>query len=95
MLCSRSPKNHVENGANFLSSDDKTEIVTITKETEAKMSDLKNDYSYEGIADGKQQEQGKPNWEEGKSEQDPHAETEEVKNKNTKQWWRSWTFQAF
>lgn len=61
MLCSRSPKNHVENGANFLSSDDKTEIVTIRKETEAKMSDLKNDYSYEGIADGKQQEQGKPN----------------------------------
>ena len=89
------PKNHVENGANFLSSDDKTEIVTIRKETEAKMSDLRNDYSYEGIADGKQQEQGKPNWEEGKSEQDPHAETEEVKNKNTKQWWRSWTFQAF
>ena len=43
------------------SSDDKTEIVTIRKETEAKMSDLKNDYSYEGIADGKQQEQGKPN----------------------------------
>ena len=69
--------------------------VTITKETVAKMSDLKNDYSYEGIADGKQQEKGKPNWEEGKSEQDPHAETEEVKNKNTKQWWRSWTFQAF
>ena len=48
------------------------------------MSDLKNDYSYEGIADGKQQEQGKQNREEGKSEQDPHAGQEE-KNKNTKQ----------
>ena len=54
LLCSRSSKNRAENEANILSDDDRTVIVVIKEETAAKMSDLKNDHSYEGIEGGKQ-----------------------------------------
>ena len=70
LLCSRSPNNRVENEENFLSDIDRTEIVVITEEITAKMTDLRNDYTHGGIADGNQKEQAKQNREEAKSEQE-------------------------
>ena len=54
----------------------------IEEEAVDKMSDLKSDWSYEGIVDGTQEEQAKQNREEAKSEQQQY--TEQVKEeKNT------------
>ena len=79
LLCSRSPKNPVEKEANTVYDDEQTEIVMITEETATNMSNLKNDYSCEGIADGKQEEQAKQNPEEAKCEQE-RQENEDKKH---------------
>ena len=64
------PKNRVEKEEDILSDVGQTEIVVITEEITAKMRDLGNEYTHEGIADRKQEEQVKPNREEAKSEQE-------------------------
>lgn len=94
LLCSRSSKNRVENEVDILSDDIEklTEIVVITEETVTKMTDLKNDCSYGGIADAKQEEQAKQNREEAKIEQEQYAE-QGKEDKNTEQWMRRETFQ--
>ena len=91
LLCSRSPKNRVKNGENTRDDVDQTEIAVITKETVAKMTDLKKDYTCGRIADGKEEEQEeqeeqekqekqeKQNREEAKSEQG--GQENEDKNK--------------
>lgn len=48
------------------------------------MTDLKNDCSYGGIADAKQEEQAKQNREEAKIEQEQYAE-QGKEDKNTEQ----------
>ena len=82
LFCPRSPKKPVEKEETIVYDGDKTEIVMIEEETVDKMSDLKSDWSYEGIVDGTQEEQAKQNREEAKSEQQQY--TEQVKEeKNT------------
>ena len=87
LLCSRSPKNRVKKEENILpDADPETEIVVITEEITAKMSDLRNNYTHGGIADGKQEEQAKQDQEETKNAK----EGQEIKKiKNTEYWiWR-------
>jgi len=75
LLCSRSPKKPVEKEEIIASDIDQTEIVVISEEEAVtKMTDVRNDHSYEKIANGKQQGQGKQNREEAKSEQEQYAE---------------------
>ena len=71
LLCSRSQKKRVKKEENILSDvDPETEIVVITEEMTAKMSDLRKNYTHGRIADGKQQEQAEQDQEETKSEQE-------------------------
>ena len=77
LFCPRSPKKPVEKEETIVYDHDKTEIVMIEEETVDKMSDLKSDWSYEGIVGGTQEEQVKQNREEAKSEQHQFAEVKE------------------
>ena len=84
LLCSRSSKKPVEKEESIVYDDDKTEIVMIEEENVDKIGDLKNDWSNEGIVDGKQEVQAKQSREEVNSEEEKYAEKVKEEN-NTEQ----------